>query len=101
MVDGAPLTPTLPLFSLNFAPILSMSPSAGMPALNWALLSIAPISLIPPSLFSCPLTSPSPSSPRALLWALRDLKKSEIAMLMMRPTASRQRAFIVACANST
>jgi len=35
----------LPLFSLNLAPILSMSPSAGMPALDWALLSIAPVSL--------------------------------------------------------
>jgi hypothetical protein len=39
----------------------------------------APLPLTSPSL------SPSPSSPRALLWALRDLKKREIAVPMMTP----------------
>ena len=59
----------------------------------------APAPFIVPSL-SSPLTSPSPSSPRALLWPMRDLKKRAIAAAMMTPTKSRQRVFNTSWVNA-
>ena len=45
-VDGSPFAPTLPLRSRNERLILSIRLSAGMPTLDWALSSKAPVSLI-------------------------------------------------------
>ena len=62
--------------------------------------SAAPPPLIEPSL-SSPLTSPSPSSPRALLWRPRDLTKRQIAVPMMTPTKSWQRVLFMDLVNAT